>query len=267
MSIKSFARAAMLLSFTSLTVMLAGTPASLANPVAESTISAASQSSSTLRQGIPGRRLGGGTRTESVFPSGARSLVALAMPDSFVVTTEARPPLMFYVPEMTSGNRVEFVLRNSQDELIYEKTFSVNREAGIVTVDLAADENAPALSLNETYQWYFSIVPNEADRANDVVVYGGISRVEVADWLAQQSVESGMREQLAVAAPLQKARLLYQQANLWQDAAAILNELRQAEPENAAIAAEWNQLLASVGLEIAAGATSAPAKVALTPDY
>ena len=115
-----------------------------------------------------------------------------------------------------------------QDELIYETTFQISQTGGLVSVH--TDETSmPPLALNENYQWYFSIVPDAADRANDVVVEGRIRRVDQRDWLAQQHVAASVNDQLAIASSLTKARLLYQQANMWHDAALILEELRRRE--------------------------------------
>lgn len=262
MIIKQFARITPLLGLSVFISGLAIAPASLANPMADSMSSSpmteqaartqgnssSSNSSSTLRQGIPGRRVGGGTRNDLLFVNANDSLTALAPTDSLIITTAAHPKLLFYVPEMVSDNTVEFVLRDRQDTLIYEKTFSLTHEAGIVSVDLA-ESGLSALHLNEDYQWYFSIVPNAVDRANDVVVHGSIHRVDSAEWLARQPAGPELSDRLATAEPLEKAKMLYQQANLWHDAALLLDSLYQAEPENTIVAAEWNQLLQSTGLQ------------------
>lgn len=202
---------------------------------------------SDLQEGVPGRRVGGGTRGDQVFANADAVLAALVTSSNLSVTTAAYPTLLFYVPEMVAANSVEFVLRDSHDQLIYETAFQLSRTGGLVSVQIA-ETSMPPLNSNEDYQWYFSIVPDATDRANDVVVEGRIRRVEQSDWLVQQQVSASVRDQLAIAPPLAQARLLYQQANMWHDAALILEELRQQEPDNPAIAAEWNQLLDSVGL-------------------
>ena len=258
MTSKQFARAAALVSLGSLLSLIVVTQVSFANSISEPTASATEQDSSDssdssdTRQGIPGRRLSGGTRKDTVFANDLDSLTALTTPDPVSITTADYPTLMFYVPEMASKNNVEFVLRDSNDDLVYETTFLLNSDAGLVSVDTAEAPDMPALSLNKDYQWYFSIVPDSSDRANDAVVYGSIRRVDQAEWLTQRSAEADsipdLSEQLATASPLMQARILYQQANLWHDAALMLSEMRQADPENDAIAAEWTQLLESVGL-------------------
>lgn len=247
---QQFARTATLISLGIVLNVSAAVPASLANsdPIDAPPANTKEQDSSTLRQGIPGRRLGGGTRRVSVFANAYDSLTALTTPDSVSITADSHPVLLFHVPEMRSANTVEFVLRNDRDDLVYETTFQLDRNAGLVSIDTAEAAGMPALSTGKNYQWYFSIVPEPGDRANDVVVYGSIRRVDQAQWLAQQSDGTDLPERLATADLLTQARILYQQANLWHDAASLLNTMRQAEPDNDAIAAEWTQLLESVGL-------------------
>ncbi len=243
---KRLACAAIFIGLSSLAGMMTVAPASWASAV-DITTNSQDKDDSDLEQGVPGRRVGGGTRGDQVFANADAAMAALVNPSNLSMTTSAYPTLLFYVPEMVSANSVEFVLRDSRDQLIYETTFQLSRTGGLVSVQTAGDD-VPSLNLNEDYQWYFSIVPDPADRANDVVVEGRIRRVDQRDWLAQQQVTASVREQIAIAPPLTQARLLYQQANLWHDAALILAELRQREPEDPAIAAEWNQLLDSVGL-------------------
>lgn len=250
---KQFACAVALASLGSLLSLAVVTPVSFANSIANPTTHATTeQDSSDVRQGIPGRRLGGGSRKGAVFANAFDALTALTTPDPVSITTADRPALMFYVPKMASENSVEFVLRDGNDDLVYETTFLLDSDAGLLSVDTAEASDMPALSLNEDYQWYFSIVPDLDDRANDVVVHGSIRRVDQGKWLAQQVADADLTadltEQLATADPLTQARILYQQANLWHDAATMLNKMRQADPENEAIATEWTHLLESAGL-------------------
>ncbi len=243
---KQYLRASMLIGLSSLLSLTALAVGSLANPPVESVesaISAKGQGNDNLRQGVPGRRLGGGTRSDTVFSNAYAVLVALTTPDALSVTTTLRPKLLFYIPEMTATNTAEFVLFDHSNELVYETTFEVAPTGGLVSVEIP--EDAPPLTLGENYQWYFSIIPEANDRAHDIVVYGSIQRVEATAWLAQRQIDIGRLDQLA---PLRKARMLYQQADLWLDAAVMLDQMRQQNPEDTAIAAEWTHLLESAGL-------------------
>ncbi|MGB7247502.1 MAG: DUF928 domain-containing protein, partial [Phormidesmis sp.] len=125
-------------------------------------------------------------------------------------------------------------------------------------------DTVPALTVNENYDWYFSIIPDPEDRASDIIVHGGIRRVDPAEWFAQQQLDAAMLDRLVAVNPLKKARMLYQQANMWHDAILILDELRKADPENEAIAAEWNYLLESAGLSPVAYTAGSISSASLT---
>lgn len=253
---QSFIRNPALLGLSSLMLLMAIVPASFANASAPTlTISASEPDPSDIEIGLPGRRIGGGTRRDTLFANVSESLVALTTPSALSVTTAAQPVFLFHVPEMTKANNAEFILRDGNDELVYEATFEIAPEAGIVSSAIAQSPDMPALRLNENYQWYFSIYADGADRANDAAVHGSIRRVDQSEWLAQRSVEdasvdnaSDLSDRLMAADPLMKAQLLYQEANLWHDAASILHSLREANPEDGAIATEWIQLLESAGI-------------------
>jgi len=248
--IKKIARVSTLIGLSSLIGIIITPRSGFASPFHE-IMTAANTDSDTLRQGIPSRRLGGGTRDNShVFAQTYTYLAALVMPEGISITTAERPTLLFYVPEMHTAQTGEFVLRDSHDNLVYESTIEIEQNGGTLDIDLTEIAGMPALTINETYQWYFSIVPDATDRSHDVVVQGGVRRVDVHDWLAQsinQSTEDVTLALLGNETPLQKARA-YQRANLWHDAAVTINELRQANPTDGEVISEWNNLIEMTGL-------------------
>lgn len=213
----------------------------------ESAVLAKEEESDTVRQGLPGRRLGGGTRSGVIFSHEDDYLTALVAPNNLGITTASHPSFMFYVPAMVSDQAAEFVLRNSNDELIYETAFRVEKAGGIINVETATSDIA-ALNLNENYHWYFSIIPEINDRANDVAVDGIIQRVDPEKWFIQQEVDATLLEQASEQNPLLHARLLRKKADLWHDAAIALGELLQTNPNDIEIASEWHQLLETAGL-------------------
>jgi hypothetical protein len=238
-------------------------PPSLADHAAKGAATRADRSDHTISQGVPGRRISGGTRSPEL-QSVQDALIALVPENNLAITTAEHPRLLFYVPQSDAPLAVEFVLRNQADELVYEKTFQVDGAAGLVSVSLSEGDYVPAL--NENYQWYFSIVA--ADRAQDISVDGRMRRVALTDWIQQQGLSPDFASQLAEATPIERARLL-QAAHLWQDAALVLDELHRAHPEDQSIAAEWAQLLQQVGLTpqipktLVGSAGAAPTKLSL----
>ncbi len=198
-------------------------------------------------QGLPGRRLGGGTRGPELLGNGEHKLLVALMPETnLAVTTAAYPRFLFHLPPAHESRAVEYVLRNAADQLVYETTFAVDSTSGLVSIDLADVEGLAPLVINENYHWYFSIVSD--DRAQDISVDGWTRRVDLSTWLAEQTEMPDLAARLEAAEPLEQARLLYQDAQLWHDAAVILADLQQAEPQNEAITAEWLELLQAVNL-------------------
>ncbi len=246
MTLKKYAYRAALVGFGSLLSLNLAVSASLAGAFPAQTIGAEENSSEdTLRQGLPGRRLGGGTRGDLVFKDAYAYLAALVTSDNLSQTTAAKPTLLFSIPKMVSAQAAEFILRDSEGEETYRTTFMLDGNAGIVSLDLG-ETNAAPLRMNEDYHWYFSIVSaqSEAHRANDIVVNGNIRRVKSANQAESLAVTS----ELPIEESLARARALYKEADLWHDAAVMLNTLRQAHPENAAVAYEWNRLIEFAGL-------------------
>lgn len=248
MTIKKITYATTLIGLGSLLAIGSFAPAALAETTKVSQTKS-EQSSGTLRQGLPGRRLGGGTRQDGkVFTDEYSYLAALTPSSNLSITTAERPTLMFYIPNMVTEQTGELVIRNENDDMVYESTFQIDREGGIVGFNTAEDAAMPVLALDETYRWYFSIIPDVTARSTDIVVNGNIRRVDSEAWLDEQSVDSAQITALGETNPLMQARVLYQEADLWHDAALILDELRQANPQNEAIAAEWDQLIERIGL-------------------
>ncbi len=197
-------------------------------------------------QGLPGRRLGGGTRNPDGGYVEQMPLVALIPENNLGITTAALPKFLFYLPAASEVRDVEFVLYDEADNLIYETTVSVSPMAGIFGVDLSSAEGLAPLQLDKNYHWYFSIIAD--DRAQDMSVDGWTRRVELATWVQEQSLNSDLALRLKSATPLEQARLLHQEAQLWHDAAIILENLQQTEPDNPLVAEEWNNLLHAVNL-------------------
>ncbi len=243
---KIICSSALLLASTSVAISLSSSTGWASTHLQDSVVLAKEENSDTVRQGLPGRRLGGGTRSGGIFSHDNAYLTALVAPTDLGITTAPHPSFMFYVPEMVGDQIVEFVLRDDRDELVYETSFRVEKAGGIINIETA--DKITALDLNESYRWYFSIIPELSDRSNDVVVDGTIQRVDPADWFAQQDVDASLLEQTSEHNPLMHARLLHKKADLWHDAAIALSGLLQTDPNDAALSSEWHYLLETAGL-------------------
>lgn len=188
------------------------------------------------REGLPGRRVGGGTRGSC--PATEKQLTALIPQNNLGLTAAAYPTFFFYVPKTPAPKTVEFVLRDEKDSQVYEKTLTVSGASGILSLSLPAGE-LPPLEIGKNYQWYFSILCDPKNRAEDVSVDGWIQRVEPNPVLAAKLEK----------APPDERAALYASADLWHDALVTLAQLRRERPDDSAIAELWTKLLQSVGLD------------------
>ncbi len=191
----------------------------------------------TPRQGLPGRRVGGGSRGNCNF--GEQMLTALIPKNNLGLTVAGHPKFFFYIPQTTNSQVVEFVLRDETDRQIYETTFKTNGTSGVISLSLPNSAPLKALEIGKKYQWYFSIICNPQNRANDVSVDGWIQRVKLSPTLTSE---------LEKVAPRGRAAL-YATAGIWHEALTTLAALRHSRPDDSTIAAEWAQLLQSVGLD------------------
>ena len=188
---------------------------------------------SDSREGLPGRRVGGGTRGESL------PIVALVPETSEGLTTLANPTFFFYVPPTASPQMAEFVLNDESGETVYEKKITLDANSGVLEISILADAKIKSLEIGKNYRWYFAVVPNAENRSNDIYVTGWIKRV-------QPSAE--VVSQLKNLPPLDRITV-YTRNNLWYDAVATLAELRRSRPNDPAVQTRWRELLRSVNLD------------------
>ena len=197
------------------------------------------------RQGFPGRRIGGGTRSNCAYQ--AQGLMALVPDSNLSLTAAARPTLFFRLPDTDAEYTAEFVLRDSEDETVYEAALPLaagSSESGmrVVGLDLSALPDFEPLQPGEDYHWYFSIICNPADRAEDIVVNSWLRRVDASPaLLASLSEASAIRQ-----------TQLYLEAGLWPDALNALVGAPSSHRFNGEAQRMWEQLLQSIGLNAVA---------------
>jgi hypothetical protein len=188
----------------------------------------------TARQGLPGRRVGGGTRGECNF--GEKTLTALIPTNNLGLTVAANPKFFFFIPQTSDSQVVEFVLNDETDNPIYETTFKTTGTSGVISLSVP---DSARLEIGKKYHFYVSVICDAQDRAQDVSIDGWIERVEPSPTLASK---------LEKVAPLERAAL-YAADDIWHEALITLAQLRQSRPNDPTIAAEWAKLLQSVGLD------------------
>lgn len=154
-------------------------------------------------------------------------------------TVAAHPTIWVYVPyTLNAEATVEFVLRDEQQQAIYQTKIPGNRIAsGIVSLPLPSNQMAP-LEVGKTYTWHFMV---SCDKVVDrpVFVSGWVKRV-APDAALQQPPKSP-----------QARSTLYANQLLWYDALTIVGEALRQQPGDKLLRDRWQSLLQlpSVGLD------------------
>ncbi len=211
-------------------------------------------SSSNLRQGLPGRRISGGVRLPdaSCFTDFNQSVVAI-LPRSIIgKTAEAHPTFWFSTPEFGASKTVAFELFSRSDELIYSAQLEISDEHGLSEFKLP--ETAPALVIGEDYRWVFSVACDTA-KAPALGVQGIVHRVDLTDEVAAQIEAATPTEKLA----------LYEAAQLWHEQVTTLIGLRREHSFNRVFQFEWAALIESIGLSSEVSSNVSPAMTAIEP--
>lgn len=186
-------------------------------------------------RGLPGRREGAGTRGPVTVCK--EPLMAL-MPDTNLgQTLSPYPSFFFYIPA-TAPQTVQFELLGENDQSIYKTTFNTAGKPGVISIRLPDTAGLPPLEVGKDYRWEFSISCNADIPEDDQLVEGWVQRVAPNPALAGNLQKSSPRDRAA----------LYASAGLWQDTLSALASARRADPGNSALAADWANLLQSVGL-------------------
>lgn len=193
--------------------------------------------------GTPGHLDRGGTRSpsNSCLTTG-KSLTALVPSSQFGVTVSPYPTFFAYMPDLSAQNSslpVEFTLEDADGNNIYKAKFETRGKAGILTLALPSQVGMSPLKVGQDYKWTFSIVCQPDERSKDISVEGWTRRVELNPSLQSQLAQASLARQVE----------LYAGAEIWQDALATLVQLRRDNPGNSTIAAMWQKLLSSAGLE------------------
>ncbi len=161
------------------------------------------------------------------------------------VTVSEYPTVFIYVGKPSSNSLcqkaqiVEFELWDDEQDLqIYSTTVVPPDTSGIVSVSLPKNGSSQPLMVGKRYRWDFNLVCDPIDRMKDYRAGGEIQRIELNPSLKKQLEESSL---------LEKA-IVYAKAGIWYDTLATLAELRSSQPNDSTLAAEWEDLLRSVGL-------------------
>jgi len=192
--------------------------------------------------GAPVNTIAGGTR--GACEKGEESPYAL-VPASGIGETAAEYPTVFWYMPQTSASMVEFVLQDAYGNNVYTTTYPLAKSAdvvvgapGVMGLTIPALANLSPLEIGQQYHWQLTLICSPLDRSSDIVVEGKIKRVALDPILAR-------RVQLAT--PQQRVAL-YAKAGLWHEALSTIVELQRDRPNDANLAATWDNLLESQGM-------------------
>ena len=191
--------------------------------------------------GLPTHRRDGGSRgsrDRCVANAENQNLMALIPEQTVGINASTSPKLFFYVPGVKNQRILEFILRNEQDELMYEAFLSTEGD-GIMTVEIPEDVSSNLLHTDQNYHWYLSLICDRQQRSRDIVVEG---------WMRQESIDTATQKQLDIASSPEQAAVYHEQG-FWYDALSVLAESPDSSEEKPLVRQKWSEMLESVGLE------------------
>lgn len=170
---------------------------------------------------------GGGTRPgDSKCLPGKTGLISIT-PKS-AETTKEFATFWFYIPQApASDTSFSFIILDERDNFILNsKNTYLSGTPGFISL------NSPTLEIGKTYRWYFSLNCDRQNPEDRTSVEGKIQRI------AETSTLDNPQERLD----------FYLKNNDWYNAFLLLAELRKADPNDAKLKADWEQLLRSQNL-------------------
>ena len=196
------------------------------------------ESQTTSKRPPPPRRIppnkvkpGGGLDSSYQSCNNANeSLTALVPVENPVLTTEAYPSFLFYIPDDAKViSHGEFSVFTANDkERIYQTAVNFEQTPGIVKITLPPSTQN-ALETEQMYHWYFKVYCNDVNTQKVLDVDGWVQRVPLT-----VDVES----KVANSSP-----------DIWYDAIAIEAENLIANPQDARVRDRWLKLMQHIDRE------------------
>ena len=189
-------------------------------------------------RGAPSITEGAATRsTSSCIASNQKKITPLLPQNNFGLTLSERPTFFGYIPQSSAKN-AEFILMDENNKLAVRKNFPIPKEAGIVSINLPADK--PALEVGKKYKWRLRIVCNPDDRSQDATTN--------LAWIQRVQPNNSLADQIKNATP-ENLSSVYADAGIWHEAFASIAKLHGEQPNDPKVAANWQEMLKSVGLQ------------------
>lgn len=205
-------------------------------------------------RGAPGKRGEGASRGECIrseqpFTAIVPAVASKTKTDVWGLTTSEHPTLFAYVPFGAKCTTIEFIVQDGAGKSIYRMPVAVPSKPSLISIRLPA--TAPSLQSDQLYHW--SLQATLTAKTSDSTDSQPPPDIYAVDgWIQRVSLNSTLSQQLQQATPGQQVRL-YAANGIWFDAVTTLAALRLANPKDAELAKDWQQLLQSVKLAAFAG--------------
>ncbi|NJO21450.1 MAG: DUF928 domain-containing protein, partial [Spirulinaceae cyanobacterium RM2_2_10] len=168
-----------------------------------------------------------------------RQITSLDPGQAMPLTVSEHPTFFWHVPA-DAAPQIRFVLVDAADEtnVVYETYMATPAEDSIVSLTLPAAQEK-ALEVGKMYHWYLVAVCDASNPRDGIALDGWIERIEPSESLVASLKAGSARQQPTV----------YAEAGIWHEAIEGFVAQRQANPADAVLAQQWQEFLASVGLE------------------
>lgn len=148
------------------------------------------------------------------------------------LTFYERPPVFIRLPR-TSAHKVVLAFRDQAGEYTEYAVLPISKNGDVVSFALPNDKTP--LTVGKNYQWILVVVCGESGQPDDPVFSGWVQRVDQP---------AALRQELSRKTPLQQAQW-YGAHGYWYDMLNVIVQERRSHPNDATIAALWQDFLDS----------------------
>ncbi|MBP0021124.1 MAG: DUF928 domain-containing protein [Cyanobacteria bacterium SBLK] len=185
--------------------------------------------------GAPDRTQAGGTRN-----GGGLELAALVPDSNFGVTAADNTSVFIYLPsarDVSQMRELKFELVDESDRVVHEADYQVSGGEGILRLVIPEtnEEGEDLLVEGQNYYWIVTMY-DETDET-----------LALESWIRRVSVSEELTAQLSGKSAREQARILADRS-IWYGALNQLALAYQENPQDEAIAQDWQKLLKAAGL-------------------
>lgn len=155
---------------------------------------------------------------------------------NFGLTLFERPPVFIHLPK-TSAKKVVLTFRDQAGAYTGYAVLPISRTDDVVSFTLPNDKIP--LTVGKNYQWILAVVCGESGQPDDPVFSGWVQRV---------AQPAALRQELSRKTPWQQAQW-YGAYGYWYDMLNVIMQKRRSRPNDATLAALWQNFLKSSQLD------------------